>query len=152
LEKKENTMLDQSLKLEKKILINASISNVWKALVTPEIIAKYLYGTKVKSDWKIGSEIEFSGTWNGIEYIEKGFIEIFDPALKFQYIYWSTFSGLPDLPENYSTITFELSVFDGRTELKLSQSGYQDEKSLEYSESEAGWGGVLAKLKEILEE
>jgi uncharacterized protein YndB with AHSA1/START domain len=45
-------MLDQSLKLEKKILINASISKVWKALVTPEIIAKYLYGTKVKSDWK----------------------------------------------------------------------------------------------------
>jgi uncharacterized protein YndB with AHSA1/START domain len=41
---------------KKSVLINASPSRVWDALTNPSMIEKYLFGTKVTSDWKVGSK------------------------------------------------------------------------------------------------
>ena len=48
--------------------INAPVEKVWKAITTPELIAKYLYGTKVNSDWKEGGSITYDGVHNGTKY------------------------------------------------------------------------------------
>jgi uncharacterized protein YndB with AHSA1/START domain len=40
-----------------KIKIDAPLAKVWNALVNPEIIREYMFGTHVISDWKVGSQI-----------------------------------------------------------------------------------------------
>lgn len=49
--------------LKKTIAIQASKAEVWDALINPEKIKKYLFGTETKTDWKVGSSIVFSGVW-----------------------------------------------------------------------------------------
>lgn len=56
--------------------INAPIAKVWDALVTPEIIKRYFFGTTVVSDWKEGSSIIWKGEWEGKTYQDKGVGEL----------------------------------------------------------------------------
>ena len=135
--------------LHKTLSIKAPASRVWEALTTPEWIKKYLFGTQAISDWKVGSPIIFTGTWEGKEYKDKGTILKFEKEKVFQYNYWSSFSTLPDLPENYSVLTFELSARGGQTELSLTQNNIPTQAALEHSSS--NWEGVLQTMKGLLE-
>ena len=49
--------MDKPLIAEASIHINAPLGKVWEALVHPELITQYLFGTTVVSDWKVGSPI-----------------------------------------------------------------------------------------------
>ena len=142
-------MAKNQLILRKTISIKAPASKVWEALTTPEWIKKYLFGTETISDWKVGSPIIFTGTWEGKEYKDKGTILKFEKEKLFQYNYWSSFSSLPDLPENYAVLTFELSPRGSNTELSLTQDYIADETALEHSSK--NWDGVLGGMKELLE-
>jgi uncharacterized protein YndB with AHSA1/START domain len=142
-------MAKNQLMLRKTLSIKAPASKVWEALTTPEWIKKYLFGTETISDWKVGSPIIFRGTWEGKEYKDKGTILKFEKEKVFQYNYWSSFSSLPDLPENYSVLTFELSPRGSSTELLLTQDNIADETALEHSSK--NWDGVLGGMKELLE-
>ncbi len=142
-------MAKNQLILRKTISIKAPASKVWEALTTPEWIKKYLFGTETISDWKVGSPIIFTGTWEGKEYKDKGTILKFEKEKLFQYNYWSSFSSLPDLPENYAVLTFELSPRGSNTELSLTQDNIADETALEHSSK--NWDGVLGGMKELLE-
>jgi uncharacterized protein YndB with AHSA1/START domain len=61
------------------ITINAPSEEVWKALVNPEAIRQYMFGTHVISDWKEGSRIVWRGEWQGKPYEDKGVILTFKP-------------------------------------------------------------------------
>ena len=71
-------------------------------MTNPEKVSTYLFGTEVKTDWKEGSAITFSGAYEGHKYEDKGSIIKNEPNELLQYNYWSGFSGLEDIPENYS--------------------------------------------------
>jgi hypothetical protein len=58
-------------------------------------------------------------------------------------------SGTEDRPENYHTITCELTPVSGGTRLAIAQDNAGDEKSREHSEQ--NWGTVLKTMKELLE-
>ena len=142
-------MAKNTLVLRKTLAIKASTSKVWEALTTPAWIKQYFFGTEAISDWKVGSPIFFTGTWEGKEYKDKGTILKFEKEKVFQYNYWSSFSTLPDLPENYSVLTFELSARGGQTELSLTQNNIPTQAALEHSGS--NWEGVLQTMKGLLE-
>ena len=136
--------------LNKTININAPTSKVWHALTNPDVIKEWLFGTKVISDWKVGSQILFTGNWQGTDYADKGTILKFDIEKVFQYNYWSGFSGLTDSPENYSVITFELTQNGNTTILTLTQqSDFANETMIEHSEK--NWDTTLDLLKKIIE-
>ncbi|PJZ41492.1 ATPase [Leptospira kmetyi] len=148
--------MNQKLMLKKEISIQAPITKVWNGLVDPEIIKLYLYGTKAISEWKVGTPILFTGVWEGKEYEDHGTIRRFEKEKVFQYDYWSNFSGIPDVPENYSVITFELSAEPNQsggvgttTRLLLTQENFPTQTSYEHSDT--GWDHSLKILKEFLE-
>src|SRR2546421_346981 len=99
------------------IQINAPASLVWLALTTPELIKKYFMGTDAHSDWKVGSPITFSGTWQGKSYEDKGTILEVIPNKIFRYNYWSSMSGIEDKPENYVAIIYYLKEINSTTVL-----------------------------------
>ena len=134
--------------LKKTISINAPTSEVWNALTNPDLIKEWLFGTKVISDWKVGSQILFTGNWQGTDYIDKGTILGFEIEKLFQYNYWSGFSGLPDKPENYAIISFTLTKNGNTTTLTLTQSNFDETM---YEHSDKNWTATLELMKKIIE-
>jgi len=131
------------------IWIDAPVSKVWEALTTPSIIRQYFFGTIAVSDWKEGCPIIFKGEWRGKNYEDKGTILKVEPQKLFRYTYWSSMSGVEDKPENYVTITYELTERNNGTYLSVKQENIRDEKMRQHSEE--NWNKVLADLKELLE-
>lgn len=122
---------------------------VWKALTTPSIAKLYFHGAEIASEWKVGSEIRFRGTYKGHTYEEKGVILQAVPNKLLEYTHWSSVGGLPDLPENYRIWSFTLLESTGGTHLTISESNIaspkQQERSIEF------WNEVLRTLKNLLE-
>jgi len=131
------------------VKINVPAFKVWDALTNPKVIKKYFFGTEAISDWKVGSSLEFKGVWEGKTYLDKGIILKSEPEKVFQYSYFSSFSGLKDLPENYQIITYLLSSENNSTNLSVTQENIDKEESKNHSEQ--NWSGVLNSLKDLLE-
>jgi uncharacterized protein YndB with AHSA1/START domain len=129
--------------------INAPKSKVWMALIDPEQVKKYFFGTVLKSDWKVGSAITFSGEWEGKPYLDKGIILQIEKEKILKYNYWSSFSGTEDKPENYATIIYSLEEKDGQTTIFISQDSIKSKEALDHSEQ--NWQMIMKSLKELLE-
>ena len=130
--------------------INEPVNRVWDALVNPEAIKRYMFGTTVTSDWKEGSPIVWKGEWKGKPYEDKGVILKLQPERVLQYSHFSPLSGQPDKPENYHTVTIELSGDKTQTLVSLSQDNNPTEEARKHSEE--NWKTMLASLKKLLEE
>ena len=130
-------------------IVNASPEKVWAALVTPAAIKKYMFGAHVVSEWKPGSTIVWKGDWQGKKYEDKGTILKADAPRTLQYTHFSPLTGQPDKPENYHTVTVELTPAGGRTRVVLAQDGNADEKAREHSEK--NWRAMLDGLKRVVE-
>ncbi len=141
-------MIDKNLKIEIAEVFEVPVSNVWNALTDKEKVKQYFFGTEVTSDWKPGNDIVFRGEWDGKAYEDKGKILEAQKEKLIKYSYISSFSGLPDLPENYAIITYLLKPVNSGTELKIIQEGFKDEKS--WNDSKQGWKFVLKNLKKLL--
>jgi uncharacterized protein YndB with AHSA1/START domain len=131
------------------IVIDAPPSQVWHALTTPASIKQYMFGTEMKSDWKEGSPVTWKGEWQGRSYEDKGVIKQFKPNQALQYTHFSPLAGLPDQPENYHTVTIQLSPEGDRTRVSLTQDNNSTEEEL--SHSEKNWEMMLGGLKKFVE-
>jgi uncharacterized protein YndB with AHSA1/START domain/predicted enzyme related to lactoylglutathione lyase len=140
---------NRGLVAEASTTINAPLSEVWDALVNPEKIARYMFGTKVTSDWKEGSPIVWKGEWQGKEYEDRGVIKRLVPGHVIEYSHFSPLSGKSDKPENYHTVSVELSMKGKATRVRLTQDNNANEEELEHSEK--NWNAMLEGLKKLVE-
>ena len=136
--------------LTTKIDFNAPAAEVWKGITDPELVRQYFFGTILKSDWKVGSPITFSGEWDGKSYEDKGTILEITPGEYVKYNYWSSMAGTEDQPENYANISYKVTEKDGVTSLEITQDGIKDDATKAHSEQ--NWQMVFGGLKKILEE
>jgi uncharacterized protein YndB with AHSA1/START domain len=142
--------LDTSLEVQKTIFIQADPATLWHALTDRETISKYFFGTEAISDWKVGSTLIFRGEWEGKRYEDKGHILASEKPNLLQYDYWSGFSGLEDIRENYSTVTYRIREVEGGSEVSLTQKGFAGKEAMTHAEG--GWTMVLDNLKKLLEQ
>ena len=132
------------------IQINAPAARVWQALVDPALIKQYLFDTEVATDWKVGSPISYKGIWEGKPYEDKGTILEIDPEKRLVSTYWSAFSGLPDAPEHYQTVYYELNPNDdAHTTLTVTQENIQSEEDV--PRFEQNWNMTLEAIKKVVE-
>jgi len=144
-----NNIMKQSINLKVTLTIAAPKSKVWKALIEPEQIKKYFFGTETRSTWNIGESITFSGEWEGKPYLDKGTVLQFEPEHRLKYNYWSSFSGTADVPENYANITYQVEEKNGQTILTVTQDGLASEEARAHSEQ--NWLMILNNMKELVE-
>ena len=130
--------------------IDAPREKVWDALVNPLVIKQYMFGTEVESAWEVGSPIVWKGEWQGKPYEDKGVILQLETARRIQYSHFSPLSGHPDVPENYHTVTVELSDDGALTLVELSQDNNSNEEARE--QSRTNWKQMLGALKHHLED
>ena len=131
------------------IVINAPATKVWEALVTPQLIKRYLFGTEVTTNWQVGSPITYKGVWEGKAYEDKGKVLEIEPGKLLVSTFWSSMAGLPDVPENYKTVRYDLSAEGKRTILTLTQDNNETQDAA--SNSEQNWKAVLAEMKKLVE-
>lgn len=147
--KKHKQSLMTNIEFSTTMEVNALKANVWDALINPEKIKQYLFGTNTLCDWKVGSPLRFTGEWEGKTYEDKGTILAIEKEKVLSYNYWSNFSGVADVPDNYQIVTFTLEEVGGKTHLNLRQQNIRSEEAK--SHSEENWKMVLGSLKELVE-
>jgi len=131
-------------------IINTSTSKVWDALTKPELIKQYMFGTEVITDWQVGSPITYKGIWDGKAYEDKGKVLQIEIEKLLVSTFWSSLAGLPDIPENYKTVRYELVPEDNGTRLTITQDNNDSQE--EATHSEQNWKMVLDGMKKLLEE
>ena len=131
------------------VSIAAPAAKVWDALVNPQLIQQYMFGTTVVSSWQPGSPISWKGEFKGKRYEDKGTILKIEPRRLLQYSHYSALSGLPDTPESHHTVTIELSESGQQTRVSLAQDNNATEEARQHSEK--NWKTMLDGLKKLLE-
>jgi uncharacterized protein YndB with AHSA1/START domain len=131
------------------VTIAASRERVWAALTDPELIAQYMFGSTVTSDWMPGSTITYAGEYEGKKYEDHGTIlEIRQPEL-LRTTHFSPLSGLPDVPENYHEIEYTLTAEGTQTRVQLRQDNNASVEEAEHSAE--NWKQMLLGLKSVVE-
>ncbi len=147
----------EKLIVRNNILINATIPKVWDALVNPELTKKYMFGCEALSNWTIGSPLLWQAMYEGKETVfVKGIIADIQPNKLLKYTVIDPNTDMPDIPENYLNVTYELSEQEGQTNLIVWQDGFEDAAEGEkrytdvYNNGE-GWQPILVKIKKLVE-
>src|ERR1700712_2148019 len=111
----------EPLLVKNNIIINASAAKVWDALVNPEQTKKYMFGCETVSDWKVGSELLWKGSYEGKEMVfVKGYILKIEPEKLLVYtVIDPNNPSMPDVPENYLDVTYALAEHNSKTELTV---------------------------------
>jgi uncharacterized protein YndB with AHSA1/START domain len=148
--------MNAPLIVKSSIAIDAPPAKVWDALVNPEQTKKYMFGCEALSDWKIGSPLLWQADYEGKAMVfVKGKIEDIKPEKYLAYTTIDPNSGIADIPENYLTVTYELSVDQGQTILTATQGDYSKvgDGAKRYQETVdgGGWQPILVEIKKLLE-
>jgi uncharacterized protein YndB with AHSA1/START domain len=131
--------------------LDASAEQVWRALVEPDLVARYMHGTSLETDWQVGSRIVWRGEWQGRSYIDKGEVLAVDPLRRLGVTHWSPLTGEPDIPANYHHVTYEIeSLGEGRSRLTLTHGNSPSQEAAD-AMIENGWRPMLDELKGVAE-
>lgn len=131
------------------IEINAPPSRVFNALTDADLVKAYLFGAEIKSDFKVGSPITFSGVWEGQPYEDKGVVLDFEPRKLLKVTHYSPLSGRPDAPENYHTVSYAVTGDDNESTLTITQENNRDQAEVDASQKT--WQTILEGLKKAVE-
>jgi uncharacterized protein YndB with AHSA1/START domain len=142
-------MSTQNLIAKAQTSIDATVDEVWKALIDPDMVKQYMFGTTVTSDWKEGSRIRWAGEWKGKKYEDKGKILELVPGKRLKDSHFSPLSGRPDKPEYYHIVTIAIEEANNGTSITLTQDkcGSENEKN----DSEKNWNAMLESFKKLME-
>lgn len=149
--------MPNQLTIQNSVTINASPSMVWDALTNPEQTKKYMFGCAAISDWTVGSSLLWRGTHEGQEMVfVKGHIVAIEPETFLAYTTIDPNSPIEDVPENYLTVTYRLSVENEQTLLTTTQGDYaavaDGQRRYQETIDGGGWEPVLIAIKTLIEE
>jgi len=139
----------QKFSNKKTIIIHASVTEVWQALTDPALIKQYFFGIDVTGEWKEGSTLVYKGEWQGKKIEGKGKVLQVETQKLLKHSYWSNFSGLPDQPEYYHIITYQLAAENDHTKLTLTEENLTSQDMKE--QSGKLWDMIFDNLKKLLE-
>ncbi|WP_392543675.1 SRPBCC domain-containing protein [Oryzobacter telluris] len=123
---------------------------VWDALTDPDQIARWMMGSRVTTDWAVGSPITWQGEMDGKAYQDKGEVLAVDEPTRLSMTHYSPLMGEADEPENYHTLTYELEPSGEGTTVSLSQDGNDSAEQAE--QFGTNWQAMLDSLKSTVEQ
>lgn len=136
--------------IKSSVIINASPSRIWETLTDPDKIVLYT-GSRTTTDWGIFSTITWEGEISGNRYVNKGMVLDKIPNKFLKFSFWTGMGGDPDVPENYSEVTYEMDILNEySTELNYIREKIPTE--IEKQVFESHLPGMLAEIKRITEE
>lgn len=139
-------------RIEETIEIDAAPAAVWQALTDASAIPRWMcepgVDLEVVTDWTVGRPIVLRGHHHA-RFEDRGVVLQFDPPRRLVYTHLSSLSRLPDRPDSYSTLEFDLTPVAGRTALTLEIHGFPLETI--YKHLQFYWRGTLPILRDFVE-
>lgn len=151
--------MKKELIITNQVIINAPTSKVWDALINPEQTKKYMFGCETVSDWQVGSELLWKAEYEGQEMVfVKGHIVKLESGKVLAYTTIDPNNpDIPDVPENYLTVTYTLTEENGATLFTVTQGDYStvadgEKRYADSYNNGEGWNPILVEIKKIVEE
>jgi uncharacterized protein YndB with AHSA1/START domain len=131
------------------VTINAPRDVVWAAVTLPEYVRLWQYNSELRTDWIVGHPIRFNAEWQGQTFEQWGTVLEVDEPTRLRYSLFAPRPGLDDLPENYFTMTYELTDVDDGTRVTFIQ---EDPRESEVDGDDADEDNpVLVALRDLAE-
>lgn len=129
------------------VAIAATPEEVWKGLTSPEFTKQYWHKTEVKSDFRVGSTIEFL-TADGHVGCEGEILDVDYPSeLSFT---WQFPRNPETSKEPHTRVTFRLEPIATGTRLTVVHDQFPENSKM-YDIVQPGWPLVICGLKTLLE-
>ena len=147
----------EPLFIKNTITIKASPDKVWDALTNPNKTKKYMFGCETVSDWKVGSALLWRAHYEGKDMVFViGHIKEIKPNKLLVYTVFDPNSTMPDIPENYLTVTYKLNKRKDKTLLTVTQGDYSlvaegERRHKESLGDGTGWNPILLQIKALVE-
>jgi uncharacterized protein YndB with AHSA1/START domain len=125
--------------------IETTPQKLWHALTDGDFTARYWFGTRLQSDWKLGSS--FAMVKNG-STTDTGEVLECDPPRRLSYSFVNQSEKYRG--ERPARATFVLEPYGKLVKLTLTHEGF-DEGSRMLPAISKGWPAILSSLKSILE-
>lgn len=133
------------------VTINAAAATVWQTLTDPAVMQQWMAESEltIDTDWTVGSPILIRGELHHLPFANKGTVLQFMPEQLLQYTHLSSLSALPDQPDSYSILTFQLAPTATQTALTVTVTNFPTETI--YKHLAFYWTVVLEILKRKIE-
>jgi len=139
--------------IENTVIINAPVHTVWDTLTQPNLMTQWMGGDtfqlNIQTSWQVNGPIIMTG-FHHLPFENKGTVLQFEPGKVLSYSHLSSLSRLPDQPENYTVITFNLAPLQDQTSLTLTINNFPTETI--YRHLDFYWRTTLMMLKKFTEE
>ena len=131
------------------ITIDAPIETVWHAITNSKVAL--MPGTTVESGWEVGDPITFDGEFNGKAFKDYGEITEKKEGKSVAFSHWSK---MPERPDNYHIVRYDLDDEDEATHVTLTQTNVGDKVDIDAktkAEFDKNWQMMLEHLKKAAE-
>lgn len=128
--------------------IKSTPERVWQAITDPAFTQRYWYGTRLESDWKVGSAITFVKP-EGMGAPDTGKVLVADKPRQLSFSWHIAWGEMAKEPE--SRVTFTIEPDGDGVKLTLVHDQFI-EGSQAYEALKNGWKGILAGLIKTAEE
>ena len=131
------------------IQINSTIEKVWEALTNPEMVKLWQFGSVLKTNWKVGTESQFTTEWEGTVFEQWGIIQDVQENKLIKYTLFAPRPDLEDKPENYFLMIYQLTKEANHVMLEIIQ---EDNRPGAVQEEDQGEENpILLGLKHLVE-
>jgi uncharacterized protein YndB with AHSA1/START domain/DNA-binding transcriptional ArsR family regulator len=128
------------------IFINAEPERVWRAITDGDETVQYYYGTRVKSDWKVGSRISYDNDDGTVA--ADGEVIAIDPPTRLEMTFIARWD--PEAEANPVRHIWELEASDGATKLTVTTRGLKRD-SAQAADFGSGIVYIVSGLKTFVE-
>jgi uncharacterized protein YndB with AHSA1/START domain len=136
-----------------KLPIKSSPNTIWDALTRHGQMKQWMgepeMDLEISTSWEEGTPFILRG-FHHIRFENTGTVLKYKPFTLLSYNYLSSISRLPEIPENYCVLTFELTPLGNQTELSLTVTTFPTEtihKHLAFY-----WRAAVQLLKNFVEQ
>jgi uncharacterized protein YndB with AHSA1/START domain len=134
--------------------VDAPIDALWKVLTNNEFIPQYMFGCVAETDWKPGSPLLWKGAADGKLYVKGKVVSINAPHSLVYTIIDPNNPAIPDIPENYLTMTYTLTEGGDRAStLEIAQGDFSKVANGQqrYKDSADAGDFILQAIKKLAE-
>jgi uncharacterized protein YndB with AHSA1/START domain len=127
--------------------IRTTPERLWQALTDPEFTQRYWYGTRIESDWTVGSPLTMVKAAGHAP--DTGKVLIADPPRKLAFSWHIAWGEMAKEPDSRVTMTIE-PLAGGMVRLTVLHDELAQDGPVMQA-MQRGWPGVLGGLKAFLE-